>query len=136
MEDLHIWNPPEVAKPSARYSHCALVPPDFQLLEIGGQVGVAPDGSLAPDIEGQTRQALQNLDAVLRANGMCYDDVFRLTIHLTSRADLPGYRAASGVLSSEVPRVATLLFVSGLFDPAWKIEITASAARRHPQMGT
>ncbi len=68
----------------------AAVGPYSQGVELGdfvftaGQLGIAPDnGDFAgPDIESQTRQALQNLKAVLEASGSCLKHVVKVTVFL------------------------------------------------------
>lgn len=56
-----------------------------ELLVLSGQVGVDPaTGQVAEGVAGQTRQALANLDAVLRAAGGSLRDLVKTTCFLTS----------------------------------------------------
>lgn len=65
------------------------------LLFVSGQIGVDPNtGQAAPDIEGQTRQALANLTAVLKAAGASLDDVVKTTVFL---ADMDDFAAMNAV---------------------------------------
>jgi 2-iminobutanoate/2-iminopropanoate deaminase len=61
-------------------------------LLVSGIVGIDPDtGSLAGDtIQDQTRQALTNCEAILRAGGATLDDVVEVGILLTNAADFAG----------------------------------------------
>src|SRR5215471_5797361 len=52
MNKVH--NPPEIAPPLGAYSHAIEAPAGARTLHISGQVGLLPDGRLAPGIEGQT----------------------------------------------------------------------------------
>jgi 2-iminobutanoate/2-iminopropanoate deaminase len=56
---------------------------------VSGIVGIDPaTGSFAGDtIEGQTRQALTNCEAILRAGGAVLDDVVEVGVLLTNAAD-------------------------------------------------
>jgi len=56
-----------------------------------GQIGLRPDGSWAGnDATAQARQALANLDAVLREAGTTRNQVLRATIFLASMDDFAG----------------------------------------------
>ena len=56
------------------------------LLIVSGQVGIV-DGTLADGLEGQLRQALANLAALLDGEGASLDDVVKTTVFLTSMDD-------------------------------------------------
>lgn len=58
-----------IAPPLGAYSHAARVSPDAAVLHIAGQIGNAPDGTVAPDAYGQTVQALRNIAAVVEDAG-------------------------------------------------------------------
>ena len=59
---------------------------------VSGIVGIDPStGSLAGEtIQEQTRQALTNCEAILRAGGVSLDDVVEVGILLTNPADFAG----------------------------------------------
>lgn len=68
----------------------AAVGPYVQAVQVGdmlyasGQLGLVPaTGELAEGIEGQTRQSLQNVDAILEAAGYTKADVIKTTIYLS-----------------------------------------------------
>ncbi|MFO7535141.1 MAG: Rid family detoxifying hydrolase [Kiritimatiellia bacterium] len=71
--------------------------PYSQAVKIGaflfcaGQLGLVPgEGTLAPGgIEAETRQALANVDAVLKAGGMTRDEVVKTTVFLADLNDFP-----------------------------------------------
>jgi enamine deaminase RidA (YjgF/YER057c/UK114 family) len=46
------------------------------ILYLSGQIGIGADGRLPDGIEAQTRQAMENIGAVLRQAGRGWDDVF------------------------------------------------------------
>jgi 2-iminobutanoate/2-iminopropanoate deaminase len=54
-----------------------------------GQLGVVPSTKefVGEDIESQTRQALENLKAVLEAGGSCLDNVVKTTVFLADMGE-------------------------------------------------
>ncbi len=119
-------NPPTVREP-AGYSHAIAIQNAERRLVISGQVGMAPDGTIPATGGGQIDQALANLRAVLDANGMTAADIVKTTVFLTDRALLGAYRAARSTFLGEHAPASTLLFVAGLADPRFVVEIEAEA---------
>jgi 2-iminobutanoate/2-iminopropanoate deaminase len=120
-------NPPTVRAPTG-YTHAVQITGDCRRLIISGQVGIAPDGTVPNNAEAQIAQAFANLRAVLAANGMTVANIVKTTAFLTDRELLPSYRQARGaVFGDQVPPASTLLFVAGLADPSWVVEIEAEA---------
>jgi reactive intermediate/imine deaminase len=52
------------------------------ILYMSGQMGFRDDGKLAEGMEGQARQALENIRAVLDSAGLSFRDVFHCTVML------------------------------------------------------
>jgi reactive intermediate/imine deaminase len=52
------------------------------ILYLSGQMGFRDDGTLAEGMEGQARQALENVGAVLRSAGLGFSDIFHCTVML------------------------------------------------------
>jgi len=119
-------NPPTVRAPTG-YSHAIAVQRAERRLVISGQVGVALDGSVPTTGEGQIAQALANLRAVLEASDMSVQNVVKITTFLTDRTLLTAYRAARATVFADHAPASTLLFVSGLADPRFMVEIEAEA---------
>ncbi len=59
------------------------------LLFLSGQLGMDREGNLAEDVQAQTRQALENLKALLEAAGYSLDDVVKTTIFLKDMGHFP-----------------------------------------------
>ena len=127
MATITTSNPPAVRAPSG-YSHGIVIEGVGRRLVISGQVGVASDGSVPNTGEGQIAQAFANLRAVLQANDMNVSKVVKITTFLTDRGLLSAYRAARGAVFADHAPASTLLFVSGLADPRFMVEIEAEAA--------
>ncbi len=129
MPVVTVSNPPGVRAPASRYSHAVLVEGPHRRLVISGQVGQAPDGTVAADGAAQIAQVYANLQTILTAHGFTIADVVKTTAFLTDRALIPAYRAARDALFAAHAPASTLLVVAGLADPQWQVEIEAEAAR-------
>jgi enamine deaminase RidA (YjgF/YER057c/UK114 family) len=91
---------------------------------LAGQVAV--EG--APDIEGQTREVLANIDALLARAGTDKSKILRAQIFLADIADFPGMNSTwdAWVSPNHPPPRATVQAV--LARPQWKVEIVVTAA--------
>jgi reactive intermediate/imine deaminase len=58
-------------------------------LYLSGQLGIGADGRLPEGIEAQTKQALENIGAILKRAGLGYSDVFHCTAMLSDMANWP-----------------------------------------------
>jgi 2-iminobutanoate/2-iminopropanoate deaminase len=119
-------NPPSVRAPTG-YTHGMSITGEQRRLIVSGQVGVAPDGSVPNTGEGQIAQAFANLRAVLEANGMTVTNLVKTTVFLTERSLLAPFRAARDSVYGGHAPCSTLLFVAGLADPRFMVEIEAEA---------
>lgn len=61
------------------------------VLYLSGQLGITADGKLSDGIEAQTRQALDNVGAVLKRAGVGYGDVFHCTAMLSDMKNWPAF---------------------------------------------
>lgn len=127
MSVITTTNPPGVREPASRYSHAALVQNESRRLVISGQVGMDPDGSVPSSGEAQLAQVFRNLRTILRAHNMDFSNVVKTSAFLTDRSLMSAYRAARDTVFAEHAPASTLLFVSGLADPRWLVEIEAEA---------
>jgi reactive intermediate/imine deaminase len=72
-------------------------PPFSKALRVGdviylsGQIGIGPDGKLPAGIEAQTRQALNNIGAVLKQSGVGYGNIFHCTAMLADMKLWPAF---------------------------------------------
>jgi 2-iminobutanoate/2-iminopropanoate deaminase len=119
-------NPPAVREPTG-YTHAIQISGVSRWLVISGQVGVALDGTVPSTGEGQVAQAFANLRAVLIANGMAVENIIKTTVFLTDRGLLPAFRSARSAVFGDHAPASTLLFVAGLADPRFVVEIEAEA---------
>ena len=61
------------------------------VLYLSGQLGMTADGKLPDGIEAQTRQALENVGAVLKRAGVGYGEVFHCTAMLSDMKNWPAF---------------------------------------------
>ena len=117
-----------VALPVPNYAHGALATDARRWLHLSGQVGVAPDGETETGFEAQCRRAFANIGACLRDAEMGFEHVVMLRIYLLRREDLPMLREIRAEFFDERKLPSTLVFVSGLVNPDWLVELEAVAA--------
>lgn len=61
------------------------------VLYLSGQMGTRPDGTLAEGMEGQARQALDNIRGVLSSAKLDMKDVFHCTVMLADMKQWPDF---------------------------------------------
>jgi 2-iminobutanoate/2-iminopropanoate deaminase len=84
------------------------------VLYLSGQLGVV-DGKLPDGIEAQTKQALENVGAILKRAGLGYTDVFHCTAMLSDMANWPAMNKVYVTYFPEGKRPARSAFgASGL----------------------
>ena len=94
-----------------------------------GQVGTDPQsGQIAPDIETQTKQTLENVESVLLAAGYSRKDVVKVTVFLTDIRDYHVMNQVYGIFFSE-PYPARSCVEAKLADPDLRVEIEAIACK-------
>ena len=96
-------------------------------LRISGQVGVTPEGELPADFYGQCKQALLNVEAVLHEANMTFTDIVQMSFYLIRREDMEMLLEVRKELLDGVRPAITTLFVAGLVDPEWLVEIEVVA---------
>ena len=109
------------------YSHGVETPAGARLLHISGQIGVSPEGHLATDFNGQCRQALANISAVLGSANMSFADIVKMSFFLVRREDMIALVEIRKELLEGVRPAVTTVFVAGLVSPDWLVEIEAVA---------
>jgi 2-iminobutanoate/2-iminopropanoate deaminase len=61
------------------------------LLILSGQIGNTPDGKLPQGMEAQARQAMENIGAILKGQGLDFGDVVKCTVMLDDMKDWPAF---------------------------------------------
>ncbi len=124
-------NPAKIAPPFGDYSHGIATGKFSELVVTSGQLGLAPDGSLAGDVTGQARQCFENIDAILADANLGRDSIIRLNAYVTRREDFAPYMSVRDEFLADVvvKPASTLLIVSGFTKEEFLVEIEATAIR-------
>jgi reactive intermediate/imine deaminase len=125
---LHHVNPAGLP-PVNGYSHAVTF--TGTMVVVSGQVPLDADGRMvgADDPRAQTRQVFHNLRGALAAAGTDLAHVVKLTVFLTNMGDLADFRSVRDeFIDPRHPPASSLVQVSGLVHPAFRIEIEALAA--------
>jgi 2-iminobutanoate/2-iminopropanoate deaminase len=96
---------------------------------LSGQTGHAPGQSVAVPggIRAQTRQALETIGATLRAIGLDYSDVVKVTVYLTNFDDFPAMNEVyREFFQGDFPARATVAVVRLNSDYAIEIDVVAA----------
>ncbi len=93
-----------------------------------GQIALRPDGTFAGgDVRVETRQALENLRAVLEAGGSSLARVVKTTVYLTTMDDFPAMNEVYAEFFGAAPPARATVAVAGLPRGA-RVEVDAVAA--------
>ncbi|MDT7884812.1 MAG: RidA family protein [Thermoflexus sp.] len=98
------------------------------LIFTAGQLGLVPETRqlAGPDIESQTRQALENLRAILEAAGSCLRHVVKTTVFLVDLSEWPRMNAVYAEFFPQMPPARSAVGVTALPMGA-RVEIEAVA---------
>ena len=129
--NVRYLNPEHHPLPAGRFSHVSIAEAG-RIAFIAGQVAVDADGVLqaSDDVEGQFPVVFDNVMNIVRSLGAVPSDVLELTTYLVGNdAREPWLAARSAVydryFGDQPPPPNTLLIVSGLVDPAMRVEVSA-----------
>lgn len=122
-------NPEGINPPFSAYSHGVAAPENARWLYVSGQVGVAPDGSLADGEAYQHEQAWRNVLAIVESADMGPADIVRVNAYVTSQEGVAVFRTVRDRMLAGAAPASTLLIVAGLAHPDWLVEIEVVAAK-------
>ena len=98
------------------------------MIYTSGQIGTDSTGKLAPGgIEAETRQALRNVDAVLRASGSSLDRAVKCTVFLADMKEWPAMNAVYATYFS-APYPARTTIQAGALPGGISVEIDCVAS--------
>ncbi|MFJ2738756.1 RidA family protein [Streptomyces sp. NPDC087440] len=125
----HHIDRPAGSPPVRGYSHAVVF--SGRTVAISGQVPLDAEGQLVGkgNAELQTRQVFENIRTALEAAGGRMTQIVKLTVFLTDLADLDAFRRVRDeFLGHEQLPACSLVQVSGLVNPEFRIEVEALAA--------
>lgn len=99
------------------------------LVFISGQTPMTADGKLVGkgDAAAQTRQVMENMQAVVTAAGGALSDIVKITVFVTNIKDLPAImKVREEYFKTDFPS-STAAEVNALANPDWLVEIEAIA---------
>jgi len=109
------------------YSQGVSSPSPHRSLHLSGQYGIQPNGELAQGFSAQCRQAIQNLEVVLRDASMSLDNLVKMNFYLTNRQHTTELVSVRQELLNGVRPATTTVIVAGLASPDWLVEVDAYA---------
>jgi enamine deaminase RidA (YjgF/YER057c/UK114 family) len=122
-------NPSNVAPPIGAYSHLSIVPKGADLLVLSGQVGTDAEGNLPSDVEGQLRNALNNILSILNSEGVTAEGIIKINLWFTEPVEREHFLKIWNEFHNGILPATTLAYVTALAQPALKVEVEAWAAR-------
>tara|TARA_R110002051_G_scaffold303908_2_gene373036 strand:- start:197 stop:601 length:405 start_codon:yes stop_codon:yes gene_type:complete len=122
--------PASVAPPMKPHYSNSIRTESGPLLFIAGQVALDADGRLvgAGDIRAQATQVLENIRAIVEANGGTMADIAQVTVYVR---DIEAFNSISDIRESYFPKdgpASAIVEVSALAWPEFLLEIAAVAA--------
>lgn len=123
-------NPASVAGPLKPHYSNSIRTESGPLLFIAGQVALDKNANLVGegDIRAQTNQVLQNIKAIVEANGGTMIDITQVTVYVR---DISAFNSVSDIRENYFPKdgpASAIVEVSALAWPEFLIEISAIAA--------
>ena len=94
---------------------------------VSGTAPIWPDGSCADDAGDQARRCFEIIGEALLSVGASLGQVVRTRMYLVSTDDAEAVGSVHGEVFAGTRPAATMVVVSALLDPRWKVEIEAEA---------
>ncbi|MEO0557145.1 MAG: RidA family protein [Bacteroidota bacterium] len=114
------------------FTQAIIVPPGTATVHIGGQNAMDAWGEIvgAGDIAAQAEQVFRNIETALTAAGTSLEHVIKWNVHVVEGQPLePAFGVIQRVWAGRPnPPLITMLYVSGLANPDFLLEIDAVAA--------
>jgi len=98
-------------------------------LFVSGQTPLTESGEVPDDAGGQATVVIDKIAAILAEAGAGLADVVKVTYFLTDIGDLAAVRASLDAVLPHPRPAASLVEVSALVDPRFRVEIEATAYR-------
>lgn len=119
----------KLAVPNGHFSQATTIEARGKLVFISGMTARTRDGSIAGigDIEVQTRQVCDNVQAAVEAAGGTLDDIVRVDVHVRNIEHFPIIHKVRREYFKEPVPASTMVEVSKLVSQDYLIEMSAIA---------
>ena len=94
---------------------------------VSGTAPIFPDGSCPEDVAAQTHRCFQIIASALAEAGAGLANVVRTRMFITAASDADAVGEVHGSVFGETRPASTMVVISELLDPRWKVEIEAEA---------
>ncbi|MGH9892240.1 MAG: RidA family protein, partial [bacterium] len=94
---------------------------------VSGTAPIWSDGSVDPDPYRQAQRCLEIIIAALAEAGAGPEHVVRTRTYLTDASFWEEVGRAHGEIFSKIRPASTMVVITGMLDPRWKVEIEAEA---------
>jgi enamine deaminase RidA (YjgF/YER057c/UK114 family) len=122
---------PDVLSKNPAFTNVIVVTGQMKTVYIGGQDAVDASGTIIGkgDIKQQTEQVLNNLQAALKAGGAELENIIKWNVYIVQGQPLqPAFEVFQHVWGRRPnPPAITVMFVSGLANPDFLVEMDAIA---------
>ena len=130
MEKINYINPDNMAEPRG-YSHAISIKGNHETVYIGGQNAIDENGALVgkDNLKEQTKQVLINIEKILKELDAKLENIVKFNIYLVQgQTPQDGFQVFQEKWGNNqnYPTI-TGLFVAGLGNPDWLIEVDAVA---------
>lgn len=118
-----------LAVPNGHFSQATTIEAKGKLVFISGMTARTSDGKIAGigDIEAQTRQVCDNVQAAVEAAGGTLDDIVRVDVYVRNIEHFPIIHKVRREYFKEPVPASTMVEVSKMVFPEYLIEISAIA---------
>lgn len=132
MNQITKINPTTMKQPTKAYSNGIFVPRDADLLFVTGQISQDSEGKVvAPyDLAEQTRFVFGQIEKILNASGMTFDDVIKATIFVVDMAKSSCISPIRDEFFKNSKPASSMIGVTGLVKPECVVEIEVVAAKQ------
>lgn len=121
-------DPINVAEPfHGIFAHGVEFDSSNRIVVLSGQVGETEEGHIPEDFIGQCRVALDNVERILIAADMSFENIVKTNFYLTRPGDMSDLIQVRKEKIDGVRPANTTLFVSQLMKPEWFVEVEVIA---------
>tara|TARA_Y100000996_G_C22336369_1_gene566670 strand:+ start:246 stop:629 length:384 start_codon:yes stop_codon:yes gene_type:complete len=122
-------NPRVISPPAANYSHAVLSTNPQKMLHTSGVVPATTDGSTPVTIREQANLVWLNITEILREAHLELTDIVSIATYVVSGNDLGEVMHSRDLQLGDHKPASTLIVVSELANPEWKMEIAVVAIK-------